>query len=173
MTIRWVQFPLHPDTPAAGLALADLFRGRDLTGMQTQMQARMAAAGLEYGDRTMTYNSRLAQELAKWAQTQAGGDAIHKALFRAYFVANRNLAQIDVLLEVAGSVGLDTVQAGKILEQRACRAQVDQDWQYSYATMLSIQTALFQPVVMGSGPGTCAGDNRPRSGFTQAVMLRT
>ena len=154
MTIRWVQFPLHPDTPAAGLALADLFRGRDLTGMQTQMQARMAAAGLEYGDRTMTYNSRLAQELAKWAQTQAGGDAIHKALFRAYFVANRNLAQIDVLLEVAGSVGLDTVQAGNILEQRACRAQVDQDWQYSYATGITGVPAFLaqNQIIVGCQP---------------------
>ena len=132
MTIRWVQFPLHPDTPADGLALADLFKGRDMSGMQQQMQERMKAAGLAYGDRTMTYNSRLAQELAKWAETQTGGDAIHMALFQAYFVDNRNIGQIDVLLEIAGTLGLDTEQAGQVLEQRTFHAQVDRDWQYSY-----------------------------------------
>lgn len=137
MAIRWVQFPLHPDTPADGLALADLFRGRDLTGMHEQMQARMEAAGLEYGDRTMTYNSRLAQELAKWAENQAGGDAIHMALFRAYFVANRNIGNIDVLLDIAESVRLDTVLAREVLEQRTFSDEVDRDWQYSRATGIS------------------------------------
>ena len=154
MAVRWVHFPLHPDTPAAGLALDDLFRGRDMTGMHKQMQVRMQAAGLEYGDRSMTYNSRMAQELAKWAETQDGGDAIHKALFRAYFVANRNIAEIDVLLEIAGSVGLDTVQAGKALEQRAFQAQVDEDWQYSYATGISGVPAFLaqNQVVVGCQP---------------------
>ena len=114
MALRWVQFPLHPDTPAAGLALADLFKGRDLTGMHKQMQARMAAAGLE------------------WAETREGGAAIHMALFRAYFVFSRNLADIDVLLDIAGSVGLDTGEARNVLEQRTFREQVDGDWQYCY-----------------------------------------
>jgi predicted DsbA family dithiol-disulfide isomerase len=154
VTIRWVHFPLHPDTPNAGLALADLFKGRDLAGMQKQMQARMEEAGLEYGDRSMTYNSRLAQELAKWADTQVGADAIHMALFRAYFVANLNIAQIDVLLEIARSVGLDAVQAGKVLEQRTFQAQVDKDWKYSYATGITGVPAFLSQnqVVVGCQP---------------------
>jgi len=53
--------------------------------MHAQMKARMDAEGLPYGERTRTYNSRLAQELGKWADTQPGGEAIHDALFRAYF----------------------------------------------------------------------------------------
>jgi len=154
VSIRWVHFPLHPDTPPSGLALDELFRGRDMSGMHKQMQARMEAAGLEYSDRSMTYNSRLAQELAKWAETQDGGDAIHKALFRAYFVANRNIAEIDVLLEIAGSVGLDIVQAGKALEQRTFQAQVDRDWQYSYATGITGVPAFLaqNQVVVGCQP---------------------
>lgn len=154
MAIRWVHFPLHPDTPAAGLLLADLFRGRDLAGMQQQMLARMEQAGLDYGDRSMTYNSRLAQELAKWAETQDGGDAIHMALFRAYFVANLNIAELDVLLEIAGSVGLDTVQARKVLEQRTFREQVDKDWQYSYTTGITGVPAFLSQnqVVVGCQP---------------------
>lgn len=125
-----------------------------MAGMQRQMQARMEAAGLEYGNRTMTYNSRLAQELAKWAETQDGGDAIHMALFRACFTADRNIAEINVLLEIAASVGLDTVQAKAALEQRKFREQVDRDWQYSYNTGITGVPAFLaqNQVVVGCQP---------------------
>ena len=65
MKIEWVHFPLHPETPAEGRSPEDLFRGRnvDRKAMHAQMKARMDAEGLPYGERTMTYNSRLAQEL--------------------------------------------------------------------------------------------------------------
>jgi len=71
--IRWIPFPLHPETPQEGRSLSELFAGRDIEPMKRQMRELMAEAGLEYGERTHTYNSRLAQELAKWADTQEGG----------------------------------------------------------------------------------------------------
>ena len=114
-----------------GLDLAELFRGRDIEPMQKMMRERMRAAGLAYGDRSKTYNSRLAQELAKWADTQAGGAAIHGALFRAYFVEDRNLAHIDVLVDIAAGAGLDADMARQVLEQRTFSPQVDRDWQWA------------------------------------------
>lgn len=131
--VEWVHFPLHPDTPAEGRALADLFRGRnvDVHAMQAQMKARMAAEGLPYGERTMTYNSRLAQELGKWADTQPGGEALHDALFRAYFVEARDISQPAVLLEIAERVGLPADGAHEVLEQRTFKAAVDADWELS------------------------------------------
>jgi len=131
--IEWVHFPLHPDTPTAGRALADLFGGRnvDLAARHAQMKARMTAEGLPYGERTMTYNSRLAQELGKWADTQPGGDAIHDALFRAYFVETRDISRPAVLLEIAEHAGLPAAGAREVLEQRTFKAAVDRDWQLS------------------------------------------
>jgi predicted DsbA family dithiol-disulfide isomerase len=128
--IQWVHFPLHPDTPAEGRSLEDLFAGRgyDIPKMQAQMRARMEAEGLPYGTRTMTYNSRLAQELGAWAETQPGGDAIHDALFRAYFVDARNIGDPEVLVEIAQSVGLDPAKAREVIEQRTHKAAVDADW---------------------------------------------
>jgi predicted DsbA family dithiol-disulfide isomerase len=116
-----VHFPLHPDTPPEGRSLADLFRGRnvDRGAMHAQMKARMTAEGLPYGDRTMTYNSRLAQELGKWADTVPGRKAIHDALFRAYFVEARDISRPAVLLEVAEQAGLSVADAREVLEQRA------------------------------------------------------
>ena len=131
--VEWVHFPLHPDTPAEGRALADLFAGRnvDRKAMHAQMKARMDAEGLPYGERTMTYNSRLAQELGKWADTQPGGEAIHDALFRAYFVEARDISQPAVLLEIAKQVGLSVDGARDVLEKRTFKEAVDRDWELS------------------------------------------
>jgi predicted DsbA family dithiol-disulfide isomerase len=131
--IEWVHFPLHPDTPAEGRALADLFKGRnlDLKALHTQMKARMDAEGLPYGERAMTYNSRLAQELGKWADTQPGGEAIHDALFRAYFAEGRDISQPSVLLDVARKVGLSVDGAREVLENRTFKEAVDADWKLS------------------------------------------
>ena len=128
--IEWVHFPLHPDTPAEGRALSDLFAGRnvDRKAMHAQMKARMDAEGLPYGDRTMTYNSRLAQELGKWADTQPSGEAVHDALFRAYFVGVRDISQPTVLLEIAQQVGLSADGAREVLEKRTFKDAVDADW---------------------------------------------
>jgi predicted DsbA family dithiol-disulfide isomerase len=132
--VEWVHFPLHPETPIeGGRSLTDLFAGRnvDRTAMHAQMKARMDAEGLPYGERTHTYNSRLAQELGKWADTQPGGDALHDALFRAYFVEARDISQPAVLLEIAGRAGLPVDAAREVLEQRTFKAAVDADWALS------------------------------------------
>ena len=131
--IEWVHFPLHPETPAEGRSLAELFAGRnvDRKAMHAQMKARMDAEGLPYGERTHTYNSRLAQELGKWADTQPGGEAIHDALFRAYFVEARDISQPAVLLEIAASVGLPVDAAREVLETRSFKDAVDEDWNLS------------------------------------------
>jgi predicted DsbA family dithiol-disulfide isomerase len=131
--VKFVHFPLHPDTPSEGRSLEALFAGRgyDIPKMQAQMRARMAAEGLPYGDRKMTYNSRLAQELASWAVAQPGGEAIHDALFRAYFVDGKNIGDPDVLVEVATSVGLSADEARNVIQTRSHKAAVDADWEKS------------------------------------------
>jgi predicted DsbA family dithiol-disulfide isomerase len=132
--IEWVHFPLHPETPPEGRALGDLFRGRSAEtrkAMHQQMKERMDAEGLPYGERTMTYNSRLSQELGKWADTQPGGEAFHDAMFRAYFVDARDISNPEVLLETVGSVGLSVEAAREVLDKRTFKAAVDEDWKLS------------------------------------------
>jgi predicted DsbA family dithiol-disulfide isomerase len=132
--LRWRFFPLHPDTPQEGQSLADLFAGRGydsdaIDAIAAQMKARMEAEGLEYNRRTHTYNSRLAQELAKWADSLGGYERIHDALYRAYFVEGRNIGDMEVLLDVARSVGLPEAEAKTVLGERLFREAVDEDWE--------------------------------------------
>ena len=132
--MRWVHFPLHPDTPAEGRSMADFYaqRGRDPHQMYLEMKARMDQEGLPYGERTHTYNSRLAQELGCWADTVDGGDALHDALFRAYFVGRRNIGDLEVLMDVVEGAGLDATAAREALTSGRFREQVDADWQKSH-----------------------------------------
>ena len=129
--IAFRHFPLHPDTPQDGLTLEELFAGRDIDipSAQARMKQLMAEEDLPFGSRTMTYNSRLAQELGKWADTRPNGQRIHDALFHAYFVDNVNLAEVENLIAIAGSVGLSPDEARRVLIDRQFRAAVDVDWQ--------------------------------------------
>ena len=131
--VEWVHFPLHPDTPAEGRALSALFGGRDADrqARHAQMKARMTAEGLPYGERTMTYNSRLAQELGKWADTQPGGEAIHDAFFRAYFVEARDISNTEVMLDIVARAGLSVEAAREVLDKRTFKDAVDADWKLS------------------------------------------
>jgi predicted DsbA family dithiol-disulfide isomerase len=129
-----VHFPLHPETPTEGRSMAELYAGRnvDPEAMYQRMKGLMDEEGLLYGRRTHTYNSRLAQELGKWADTQTGGEALHDALYRAYFVDARNIGDPEILVELAQSVGLPVDEARAVLADRRFKEAVDADWAKSH-----------------------------------------
>ena len=130
--MEYVHFPLHPETPLQGQPLVDLFGGPEalprLQAAQRRLQAAAQAEGLPLSERTMTYNSRLAQELGKWAESHGKGREFHAAVFRAYFVDGQNIADAPVLVKSAESVGLDAKEAARVVKERSFREAVDGDW---------------------------------------------
>ena len=128
-----MHFPLHPETPQEGSLLADFYKSRGIDPEQAyaRMAGLMAQEGLPYGRRTHTYNSRLAQELGCWAETQPGGEKFHDAMFRAYFVESRNIGLPQELVAIAKSVGLDEAEAARVLNERTYSDAVDNDWRRS------------------------------------------
>ncbi len=134
INVTWTHFPLHPETPLEGLALEDLFAGRDeadIDAMKARMTGLMAEEGLPYGERTHTYNSRLSQEVGKWAESEGRGDAFHEAMFHAYFVTGQNISDPETLAQVSESVGLSADEARAVMTERRFQAAVDADWQRS------------------------------------------
>ena len=128
--VCWTAFPLHPETPEQGLTLEELFAGRsfDINAAMQRIKQVADQVGLPMAERTKTYNSRLAQELAKWAESKGKGDQYHQAVFRAYYVNSRNIGEVDELVGIAESVGLSREEARSVLEKRIFRAAVDADW---------------------------------------------
>lgn len=116
------------------MTLEELFSGRnvDIPRMLAHLKNVAGGLGLPFGERKMTYNSRLAQGLGKWAESKGKGDAFHHAVFRAYFVEGENIAEVPVLVRVAESVNLSGEDALEILHQRTYQDAVDLDWKRSY-----------------------------------------
>ena len=88
--------------------------------------------GLPLGTRQKTYNSRLAQELGKWAETKNAGDIFHTEAFKAYFVDGRNIAKLPVLQDLAESAGLSRDEAESVIINRTFEDAVDSDWALSW-----------------------------------------
>ena len=132
---RWTAFPLHPETPEEGLTLGELFAGRSVNIKKIMLHLKQVAneLGLPLSEREKTYNSRLAQELAKWAGREGKADAYHKAVFRAYFVSGKNIGKMDELVAVVKSIGLPGQEARSTLQLRTFKDDVDSDWRRSLA----------------------------------------
>jgi predicted DsbA family dithiol-disulfide isomerase len=128
--IRWRAFPLHPETPEEGVTLEELFAGRnmDIPSAMARLKKVAKELDLPWGERKKSYNSRLAQELGKWAEAKGKGDEYHDAVFRAYFVDGKNIANPDVLLGLVKAMGLPENEAGEALQMRAFKESVDSDW---------------------------------------------
>jgi len=128
--VQWRAFPLHPETPEEGLTLEELFAGRnmDIPAAMARMKKIASELNLPWGERKMTYNSRLAQELGKWAESKGKGDLYHDTVFRAYFADGKNIAKTDVLMGLVRAVGLPEKEAVEALQKRAFKASVDADW---------------------------------------------
>jgi predicted DsbA family dithiol-disulfide isomerase len=93
------------------------------------MKLNMEREGLPFNaERNMSYNSRLAQELSKWAEDKGKSDEIHDALFRAYFVDVKNIGKVEPLAEIAQSLGLPVDEATDVLISRRYKDAVDDDW---------------------------------------------
>lgn len=131
--LAWVAFPLHPETPEEGITLEELFAGRDYDIEKSRLRLKQVAEelGLPLGERKRTYNSRLTQELAKWAESKGKGDLFHDSVFRAYFVDGKNIGKMDEMVSLAKSMGLPEKEARSVLESRTYKEAVDADWSRS------------------------------------------
>jgi predicted DsbA family dithiol-disulfide isomerase len=133
LKVQWIAFPLHPETPEQGQTLEDLLAGRgiDIPQMLARLKRTADNLGLPFGRRSMTFNSRNAQEAGKWAEEQGRGDAFHQCVFRAYFADGLNIARTEVLADLATQVGLDGTKMESILKEGRYASAVDEDWQLS------------------------------------------
>ena len=133
---RYIHFPLHPDTPSEGLSIQAMFKNRspdDLKAMGDRFRDLMQDAGLPYNSRTMTYNSRLAQELGAWADEETNaGEQWHNRLFQAYFAESANIGDPAALLDIVRELDLPLERAEEVLANRLYSTTVNADWQRAW-----------------------------------------
>lgn len=133
VVVEWYAFELRPEpTPLPDIAGpdGDRFRQNWERGV-APMAARM---GVEMRFPPLKARSRRAHEAAIYARAHGLFDPMRVALFRAFFVDNRDIGVVDVLVEIGALVGLDAddlraaLDAGthtdRVVEQERLAARV-------------------------------------------------
>jgi predicted DsbA family dithiol-disulfide isomerase len=119
--VVWRSFQLDPSAPTEPTEPVAEALGRKYGGaarvaqMQQQMLQVAAEAGLDFSrhGESLHLNTVDAHRLLHSAGERRGD--LKEALLHAYFVEARNLADHDVLVEVASSVGLDADESRAVL----------------------------------------------------------
>ncbi|MDO9455928.1 DsbA family protein [Nocardioides sp.] len=132
--VVWRSFQLDPSAPTVPTEnVADMI-GRKYGGgpdaarqMMSQVQQVASEVGLDFTRHAdgLHLNTVDAHRLLHAAGDRRGD--LKEAMLNAYFVEARNLADHDVLTELAVSVGLDADEARAVLSSDAHRAEVDAD----------------------------------------------
>ena len=76
-------------------------------GMWERIGAMGAAAGIEMKAPRILANSMPALQAGELAVEAGAGEAFEDRIFRAYFTEGLNIGKRDVLLDLAGQIGLD------------------------------------------------------------------
>lgn len=153
VTIEWVPFELHPETPPEGL-IRDPHRPIMKPAVRDYLFLLAEDGGVEMQSTTVMPNSRYALEATEWARDQSAAafDLLHRALFRAYFGEARNISTVDQVVAVAEEVGLDGAALRRALESGAYCARVQEATNAMRAVgITSTPTYLFEDRYMVVG----------------------
>ncbi|MGG7058848.1 DsbA family oxidoreductase [Clostridium tertium] len=87
-----------------------------------------ASLGLEYNfDTLILTNSLDAHRLIHFAKDFNNMQEMTEALFKAYFTDSKNISDIDVLVDIADSIGLDKEEAIRFLNSDKYKNEVRED----------------------------------------------
>ncbi|NJD86531.1 MAG: DsbA family oxidoreductase [Betaproteobacteria bacterium] len=132
VNIHFEPFELNPDMGPEGVETVPyLMRKYGRTAEQVrETQARIrergAAVGFAFGERKHVWNTFNAHRMLHWAGQEGRGLDLKRALLRAYHGEGRNPGAADVLVELAGAVGLDAARAKAIAEGDEFTSEVRQ-----------------------------------------------
>ena len=122
--VHWHPFELNPQMADEGENLREHLAAKYGTTLEGSIKARArltemgAALGFtfNYADDMRMVNTFRAHQLIDWAEGQGRAHDMKLALFAAFFSRREDLNNVDVLANVAGSIGLDRDTARAMLE---------------------------------------------------------
>lgn len=134
--VRIEPFELNPDMGPEGEELIP-YLGRkygrtpeQIAQVQERIREHGAKVGFTFGERKHVWNTFAAHRLLHWAGLEGRALELKRALLRAYHGDGRNPAAPEVLVELAGAVGLDPARAKAIVESEEFAGEVRERERY-------------------------------------------
>jgi predicted DsbA family dithiol-disulfide isomerase len=135
-TVHVEPFELNPDMGPEGAEVVPYLArkyGRtpeQVAEVQARIRERGAAVGFSFGPRPHVWNTFNAHRMLQWAGVEGRALELKRALLRAYHGEGRNPGATDVLVDLAGVVGLDAARAKSIAESDEFAPEVRQRERY-------------------------------------------
>ena len=124
-------FDLRPDLPPEGMTRQQAYAGRTYPpGYLENMRQMALDSGIEMQRPALIPNTRKAHEATEFARAAGRLLPFHEAVFRAYWVDERNIGDVDVLCDIAAGCGIDAQALRAALEEGRHAAEVQEqiDW---------------------------------------------
>jgi len=136
--LHFQPFELNPGMAAEGQDIFEHIAEKYGSSQEQQDKSRemIRQRGADLGftfdmdKRGRIYNTFDAHRLLHWAEIQGKQKALKEKLFETYFTKGENPGDHDVLVRVAGEVGLDQEQARQVLASQAYADEVRQGEYY-------------------------------------------
>jgi len=114
--VTWLPFELHPEAPVEGIP-REVYFGRERSErINSHLQSVASSVGLTMKPREVIINSRRALGAAEFAREHGLFDEMHHALFRGHWEGTARLEDVDDLVRVGESIGLDGAELRPALE---------------------------------------------------------
>ena len=151
VSLHWLPYELRPEPePLPEMDAPNLERFR--ANWERGVAPLAARYGVEMNFPQYKPRSRWAHEAAEFARDQDQFEAMRAALFRALFVANRDIGTVDVLADVATGIGLDAAALRSALADGLYTARVRELEQISWQLgVRAVPTVVFGDTVAVEG----------------------
>jgi predicted DsbA family dithiol-disulfide isomerase len=125
--VEWRPFELHPETPTTGARLEGRLGNAARIRAYTENILTIAGeSSIAMHMPTVVSNSHLALESAEFARDRGCFDAMHEALFTAYFERGADIGDVDVLCDIARDAGIDDQGLRQALTDEAYARLIDE-----------------------------------------------
>ena len=125
LSVDWLGFEIHPDTPQEGMLLSSMFPQLDPQNMFRHLRDMAAPYGITFADISLISNSHMSLEASEFAKEHGKFDTFHRALFQAYFSQGMDIGNLEVLTELGHESGLDRGVLAQALQTGNYRQKIE------------------------------------------------
>lgn len=112
----WLPFELHPEVPKEGKKVSEFFLGVSVKDMFANINYTGNKYGVSFSGADLMSNTHMALIATEYAKEKGKFHEFHDKVFYAYFTEGKNIGDIEILTNIAKSIGLDADEMIKIIE---------------------------------------------------------